>query len=85
MEKIKDELNGNNQNKAKLQDNAEVINTFQVVSGDMFSCIHEPIVRTGHREISFNPSCVAKIKTDYAELLLRHILKCSDLYPRSPL
>lgn len=72
-QKIKDELNGNNRNEAELQDNAEVIKTFQVVSGDMFSRIYEPVVRIGHREISFNPSCTAKMKTDYAELLFNPV------------
>ena len=72
-QKIKDELNGKNQNEAELQDDAEVIKTFQVVSGDMFSRIYEPVVRIGHREISFNPSCTAKMKTDYAELLFNPV------------
>ena len=72
-QKIKDELNGKNQNEAELQDNTEVIKTFQVVSGDMFSRIYEPVVRIGHREISFNPSCTAKMKTDYAELLFNPV------------
>lgn len=72
-QKIKDELNGKNQNEAELQDNAEVIKTFQVVSGDMFSRIYEPVVRIGHREFSFNPSCTAKMKTDYAELLFNPV------------
>lgn len=72
-QKIKDELNGNNRNEAELQDNAEVIKTFQVVSGDMFSRIYEPVVRIGHRGIFFNPSCTAKMKTDYAELLFNPV------------
>lgn len=72
-QKIKDELNGNNRNEAELQDNAEVIKTFQVVSGDVFSRIYEPVVRIGHREISFNPSCSAKMKTDYAEMLFNPV------------
>lgn len=72
-QKIKDELNGKNQNEAELQDNAEVIKTFQVVSGDMFSRIYEPVVRIGHREIPFNPSCTAKMKTDYAEMLFNPV------------
>lgn len=72
-QKIKDELNGKNQNEAELQDNAEVIKTFQVVSGDMFSRIYEPVVRIGHREISFNPSCTAKMKTDHAEMLFNPV------------
>ncbi len=72
-QKIKDELNGKNQNEAELQDNAEVIKTFQVVSGDMFSRIYEPVVRIGHREISFNPSCTAKMKTDHAEILFNPV------------
>ena len=72
-QKIKDELNGNYRNEAELQDNAEVIKTFQVVSGDMFSRIYEPVVRIGHKEISFNPSCTAKMKTDYAELLFNPV------------
>lgn len=72
-QKIKDELNGGSQSETEFQDNSDVIKTFQVVSGDMFSRIHEPVVRIGHREISFNPSCTAKMKTDYAELLFNPV------------
>lgn len=39
----------------------------------MFSHICEPVVRIGHKEISFNHSCTAKMKTDYAEILFNPV------------
>lgn len=72
-QKIKDELNGKNRNETDLQEQSEIVKTFQVVSGDMFSRIHEPVVRIGHKEISFNQCCTAKMKTEYAEILFNPV------------
>lgn len=72
-QKIKDELSGNNQSSSDYEDNASVIRIFQVVSGDMFSRINEPVVRIGQKDISFNQSCTAKMKTSFAELLFNPV------------
>jgi hypothetical protein len=88
-QKIKDELNGNSLIEAEYHDNAEAVKTFQVVSGDMFSRIYEPVVRISHKEISFNPNCAAKMKSDYAELLFNPVERmlivrpCESTHPNA--
>lgn len=52
---------------------SEIIKTFQVVNGDMFSRINEPVVRIGRHQISFNQNCVSKMKTTYAEILFNPV------------
>lgn len=88
-QKIKDELNGNSLIEAEYQDNAEAVKTFQVVSSDMFSRIYEPVVRISLKEISFNPSCASKMKSDYAELLFNPVERmlivrpCESTHPNA--
>lgn len=56
-----------------MEEQAETVKTFQVVSGEMFSHIHEPVVRIGQRDILFNTSCVAKMRAEYAEVLFNPV------------
>lgn len=72
-QKIKDEIDGIDREKRELDEQSEIIRTFQVVSGDMFSRIHEPVVRIGRHSISFNQNCVSKMKTEYAEILFNPV------------
>ena len=39
----------------------------------MFSHISEPVVRIGQKDILFNTSCVAKMRTEYAEILFNPV------------
>lgn len=72
-QKIKDELDGIDREKQELDEQFEIVRTFQVVSGDMFSRIYEPVVRIGQHSISFNQSCISKMKTEYAEILFNPV------------
>lgn len=72
-QQIRDELDGVDRSKHELDEQYEIIKTFQVVSGDMFSRIHEPVVRIGQHSISFNQNCVSKMKTEYAEILFNPV------------
>ena len=72
-QRVKDELDGIDRSKQELEEQAETVKTFQVVSGEMFSHIHEPVVRIGQRDILFNTSCVAKMRTAYAEILFNPV------------
>ena len=67
-QRVKDELEGIDRNKQELEEQAETVKTFQVVSGEMFSHIHEPVVRIGQRDILFSSNCVAKMRAAYAEM-----------------
>ena len=60
-----------------------IIKTFQVVSGDMFSRIHEPVVRIGLHQISFNQNCVSKMVTEYAEILFNPVERMIVVRPCS--
>ena len=42
-QRVKDEMDGIDRSKQELAEQAETVRTFQVVSGEMFSHIHEPI------------------------------------------
>lgn len=71
--KIKDELDGIDLEKQELDEQFEIVKTFQVVSGDMFSRIYEPVVRIEQRSITFNQNCVSKMRTEYAEILFNPV------------
>ena len=72
-QRVKDELDGIDRSKQELEEQAETVRMFQVVSGEMFSHIHEPVVRIGQRDILFNTSCVAKMRAEYAEVLFNPV------------
>ncbi len=72
-QRIKDELDGIDRSKQELEEQAETVRTFQVVSGEMFSHIYEPVVRIGQRDILFSTNCVAKMRADYAEILFNPV------------
>ena len=72
-QRVKDELEGIDRSRQELEEQAETVRTFQVVGGEMFSHIHEPVVRIGRRDILFNTSCVAKMRAEYAEVLFNPV------------
>ena len=72
-QRIKDELDGIDRSRQEMEEQAETVKTFQVVSGEMFSHIHEPVVRIGQKDILFNTSCVAKMRAEYAEILFNPV------------
>ena len=72
-QRVKDELDGIDRSKQKLEEQAETVRTFQVVSGEMFSHISEPVVRIGQKDILFNTSCIAKMRARYAEILFNPV------------
>ncbi len=72
-QRAKDELEGIDRSKQELEEQAETVKTFQVVSGEMFSHIHEPVVRIGQRDILFNTNCVTKMRAQYAEILFNPV------------
>lgn len=72
-QRVKDELDGIDRSRQDMEEQTETVKTFQVVSGEMFSHIHEPVVRIGQRDILFNTSCVAKMRAEYAEVLFNPV------------
>ena len=72
-QEMKNELEGKKREAEKDGEKEEIVKTFQVVSGDMFSKIYEPVVRITTSSITFNKSCVCKMLTNYAELLFNPV------------
>ena len=72
-QQIKDEFEGKDQAEQELREQAEIVKTFQVVSGDMFSKASEPILYIKNREIHFNQSCRKKLDAEYVEILFNPV------------
>lgn len=58
---MKDELEGKKKDSEAASRQDEVIKTFQVISGDMFSRVCEPVIRISPKEIAFNKTCFSKL------------------------
>lgn len=80
-QEMKDELEGRNSDDISEQKREEAARTFQVVSGDMFSRIHDPVVRIGRSNIAFNVNCVAKMACEYAEILFNPVERMMVVRP----
>ena len=80
-QEMKDELEGRSSDSVSDQQREEAAKTFQVVSGDMFSRIHDPVVRFGRSEIAFNTSCVARMDCEYAEILFNPVERMMVVRP----
>lgn len=72
-QQIKDELEGKDQAEQELREQAEIVKTFQVVSGDMFSKANEPILSIKPGVIHFNQACRKKLDTEYVEILFNPV------------
>lgn len=84
-QKIKDEMEGRDSEDTDAGQNDELTRSFQVVSGEMFSRVHEPVIRITPKNITFNKSCVAKLPgTSYVELLLNPIERMMVIRPCVP-
>lgn len=71
---IKDELEGNSEKAEENAEREQTFNSFQVVRSDMFSTVSEPVIRITTKGITFNSSCVSKLKnTETVELLFNPI------------
>ena len=80
-QEIKDELEGRKDEEKELQEREDLAKAFQVVSGDMFSRIHDPVVRIGRKEIAFNTSCAAKMGCENVEILFNPVERMMVVRP----
>lgn len=60
-QEIKDELEGKTSDEDDNGINADSSKAFQVVSGDMFSRVYDPVVRITTKGFTFNNSCISKL------------------------
>ena len=61
-QEMKDELEGKRKDEEASRKRTEVVKTFQVISGDMFSRVHDPVVRISPRNLIFNKNCSGKLR-----------------------
>ncbi len=81
-QEIKDELEGKSAEAAEQKSMEDAVRSFQVVRGDMFSRVHDPVVRITTTGITFNNSCVAKLAdTETVELLLNPVERMIVIRP----
>ena len=78
---IKAEMEGADREQDQISEQTEIVKLFQVVSGDLFSRVHEPVMRIGKNQILFNQSCVSKMQTEYAELLFNPVERMIVIRP----
>ena len=84
-QEIKDELEGKEAEEADAIDKEEAARSFQVVSGDMFSRIHDPVIRITTKGITFNKSCVSRLPgVEAVELLFNPVERMIVVRPCSP-
>lgn len=73
-QEIKDELEGKAEEAAEAKSREEATRTFQVVNGDMFSRITDPMVKITQKGITFNKRCTTRLPdTDWVELLFNPV------------
>ena len=72
-QQIKDELEGKDSENSTLDEQAQMVKTYQVVSGDMFSKVLEPVFYVKTQSIHFNQSCRKKLDAKYVEMLFKAI------------
>lgn len=72
-QQIKDELDGITAPDASALEKEGAVKTFQVVSGEMFSRVMEPMIRISTDSIAFSTTCISKMDAEFAELLFNPV------------
>lgn len=81
-QEIKDELEGKSVAESEQQAREDATRAFQVVSGDMFSRLHDPVVRITTKGITFSKSCVSRLSgTESVELLFNPVERMMVVRP----
>ena len=82
---IRDELEGKEKEEEGDGLSEDGARAFQVVRGDMFSRIHEPVVRITTKGIAFNNSCISKLPgVETVELLFNPVERMIVVRPCDP-
>ena len=84
-QEIKDELEGRAADRDDGQDRENAVQVFQVVSGDMFSRVLEPVAHMTRNGLTFNNLCVSKLPgAEAVELLYNPVERMFIIRPCSP-
>jgi len=79
---IKDELEGRTPDETDEHGENDAVRTFQVVSGEMFSRVHEPVIRVTTKGITFSKSCISRLPaTETVELLFNPVERMIVIRP----
>lgn len=89
-QEIKDELEGKTQEAVEAQEKEDAIKSFQVVSGEMFSHVLDPVIRFTTKGINFNSTCISKLSgIDWVEILFNPVERmlvvrpCAEDHPNA--
>ncbi len=84
-QEIRDELEGRAPEEPDCRGGGDTEKTFQVVSGDMFSRVHDPVLRVTTSGITFSRSCADRLPgTDTVELLFNPVERMLIVRPCAP-
>ena len=72
-QEVREELEGRSDDDPEDPDRENMIRTFQVVRGDMFSSVNEPVIRIGKNSIAFSSVCTGKLDTGHVEILFNPV------------
>ena len=84
-QEIRNELEGRTADGVDSMEQEDTAKAFQVVRGDMFSRLHEPVLRIASRGITFNSLCVSRLAgAETVELLFNPVERMILVRPCSP-
>lgn len=84
-QEIKDELEGKAAEESNSLDKEDAVKAFQVVSGDMFSRIQEPVIRITTRGFTFSKSCISRLSgVETVEMLFNPVERMLVVRPCEP-
>ncbi|MBQ3426189.1 MAG: recombinase family protein [Clostridia bacterium] len=84
-QEIKDELEGKAADDAENRIKDAAVKAFQVVSGEMFSRLHEPVIRITTKGFAFSKSSMSRLPhTEFVEFLFNPVERMIVVRPCSP-
>lgn len=78
---VRDELEGRETSQKETEDREEAVRSFQVVSGEMFTRVNEPVLRISRNGLGFSAGCIPKMDCDSAEILFNPVERMMVVRP----
>ena len=70
---VRDELEGRNASEKETEEREEAVRSFQVVSGEMFTRVNEPVLRISRNGLAFSAGCIPKMDCPFIEILFNPV------------
>ncbi|MBP3878347.1 MAG: hypothetical protein J6E44_10365, partial [Lachnospiraceae bacterium] len=64
---------GRNASEKETEEREEAVRSFQVVSGEMFTRVNEPVLRINRNGLAFSAGCIPKMDCSFAEILFNPV------------